>query len=59
MGVVPYVGILSAPSYSLHKEVVVIFLVLTLVIAVASNFRVKVCSFFGKKVVKMQMGGNN
>lgn len=35
------------------------FLILALVIAVASDFCVKVCSFLGKQIVKMQMEGNN
>lgn len=41
------------------KEVAFMFLILALVIAVASDFCVKVCSFLGKQIVKMQMEGNN
>lgn len=41
------------------KEVIFNYLILTLVIAVASDFHVEVCSLLGKQIVKMQMEGNN
>lgn len=41
------------------KEVVFNFLILTLVIAVASDFHVDVYSLLGKQILKMQMEGNN